>query len=152
MDAVDARIVDTLQQAFPICERPFLAVADRLAISEGELIERVDRLLCDGTLTRFGPLFNADRLGGAFVLCAMAVPEERFDDVAAVVSGMREVAHNYAREHALNLWFVLATETRAKVDDAIAAIERATKLRVLAFPKEREYFVDLRLPAQQALR
>jgi len=150
MDALDRRIIDTLQDGFPLCERPFDAVATALGMDEGDLIARVDRLLVDGTLTRFGPLFNADRLGGAFVLAAMHVPPGRFDEVAAAVNAFPEVAHNYARDHALNMWFVLATETADGIGRAIEAIERATGLPVLAFPKEREYFVDLRLPAPQA--
>jgi DNA-binding Lrp family transcriptional regulator len=152
MDAMDRRIVDTLQEAFPVCERPFLAVASGLGLTESELIARVDRLLGDGTLTRFGPLFDAERLGGKFVLCAMSVPAKSFDDVAARVNAMPAVAHNYARDHALNMWFVLATETPGLADDAIGEIERETGLPVQAFPKEREFFVGLRLPAAQDVR
>lgn len=146
MDALDRRIVDTLQDGFPVCERPFLAAAERLGTSEDDLVARVDRLLADGTLTRFGPLFNADRLGGEFTLCAMAVPRESFDRVAARVNALAAVAHNYERDHAFNMWFVLATASAHDTADAIAAIERATGLTVHAFPKEREYVVDLRLP------
>jgi siroheme decarboxylase len=152
MDTIDRAIVDTLQHAFPVCERPFLAAASALGIGEDELIARVDALLCNGTLTRFGPLFNAERIGGAFVLAAMAVPAGRFDAVAAQLAAIPEVAHNYAREHALNMWFVLATETPQAVDDAIATIERVSGLRVHAFPKEREYFVELKLPVLGELR
>jgi DNA-binding Lrp family transcriptional regulator len=152
MDAIDRRIVDTLQEAFPVCERPFLVVAGALGLAESELIARMDRLLGDGTLTRFGPLFDAERLGGRFVLCAMAVPPEAFDDVAASVNAVPAVAHNYARDHALNMWFVLATETPGLADDAIGEIERETGLPVQAFPKEREFFVGLRLPAAQDFR
>jgi DNA-binding Lrp family transcriptional regulator len=149
MDAIDRRIVDTLQEAFPVCERPFLAAASGLGLSEDELIARIDRLLADGTLTRFGPLFNADRLGGAFMLAAMQVPQTEFDAIAATVNAMPAVAHNYARDHALNMWFVLATETPEGIDEAIRAIEGATGLPVHAFPKEREYFVELKLPAAE---
>ena len=145
MDAIDRRIVDTLQDGFPVCERPFLAAGNGLGLGEDELIARVDALIADGTLTRFGPLFNAERLGGTFVLAAMSVPAEAFDEVAATLQAMPEVAHNYARDHALNMWFVLATESPAMVDGAIRAIERATGLAVHAFPKEREYFVELKL-------
>ena len=147
MDDIDRRIVDTLQDDFPVCERPFAAAAERLGIGEDELIARVDRLLADGTLTRFGPLFDAEKLGGAFMLAAMQVPEDEFDRVAATVNAFPEVAHNYRREHALNMWFVLATEDPDAISDAIARIERATGLPVLAFPKEREYFVELKLKA-----
>jgi DNA-binding Lrp family transcriptional regulator len=147
MDEVDRRIVDALQGGFPVCERPYEAAARDLGLAEDELIGRLERLLAEGVLTRFGPLFQVERMGGAFTLAAMAVPAARYDEVAACVNARADVAHNYARSHALNMWFVLATETKAATAEAIAAIERDTGLAVLAFPKEREYFVELRLRA-----
>ena len=147
LDPVDRAIVNALQGEFPICERPFAAAAEALGIGEEDLIARIDRMLADGTLTRFGPLFDAARMGGAFTLAAMSVPAADYDRVAAVVNAFPEVANNYAREHALNMWFVVAIATPEGIDDAIRRIEAATALPVLAFPKEREYFVDLRLEA-----
>lgn len=147
MDALDRRIVNALQGGFPLQERPYAAVAAQLGIDEAQLIARLQRLLDERVLTRFGPLFDIERLGGSFVLAAMAVPEERFDAVAEQVNALPEVAHNYRREHALNMWFVLATETPAGIDTAIARIERLTGLTVFAFPKEQEFFVELRFTA-----
>lgn len=146
MDATDRRIVDALQGGFPVCERPFLAAAADLGLAEDELIARIDAMLADGTLTRFGPLFDAEKLGGAFTLAAMQVPPADYERVSATVNAFPEVAHNYQREHALNMWFVLGTETPAGIAAAIAKIEAATGLPVYAFPKEREYFVELKLP------
>jgi siroheme decarboxylase len=145
MDALDRRIVNALQGGFPVSERPFLEAATALGIGEDDLIARVDALLADGTLTRFGPLFDAAKLGGAFTLAAMRVPEADFERVAERINAFPEVAHNYARDHDLNLWFVLGTQTPEGIPEAIAAIEAATGLPVLAFPKEREYFVELKL-------
>ena len=147
MNAQDRTIVNALQRGLPVCERPYAAVAAALGMSEDSLLARIDALLADGTLTRFGPLFDAEKLGGAFALAAMSVPAADFERVAAAVNAFPEVAHNYARDHALNLWFVLATETPQGIDAAIEAIERATGIELLAFPKEREYFVGLRLEA-----
>lgn len=146
-DSVDRRIIDALQGGFPVCERPFLAAAGPLGLAEDELIARIDALLADGTLTRFGPLFDAQKLGGAFTLAAMRVPPADYERVAAIVNALPEVAHNYAREHDLNMWFVLGTETPEGIASAIARIEAATALPVYAFPKEREYFVELKLHA-----
>ena len=148
MDAADRRIIDALQGGFPVCERPFLAAAADLGVTEDELIARIDALLADGTLTRFGPLFDAERLGGAFTLAAMQVPAADYDRVADTVNALPEVAHNYARDHDLNMWFVLGTATPEGIAAAIAKIEAATGLPVLAFPKEREFFVELKLAAQ----
>ena len=96
-------------------------------------------------LTRFGPLFQIERAGGLFVLAAMAVPEKRYEAVTAQVNAHPEIAHNYRREHALNMWFVLATETPQAIDDTIAAIEQETHCSVFDFPKLDEYFVGLQL-------
>ena len=145
LNATDRRIIDALQGGFPVCERPFLAAATDLGLAEDELIARLDALLADGTLTRFGPLFDAGRLGGAFTLAAMAVPDADYERVAAIVNAMPEVAHNYAREHDLNMWFVLGTESPEGIAAAIAKIERAAGLPVCDFPKEREFFVELKL-------
>jgi siroheme decarboxylase len=147
LDGADRAIVNALQGGFPLSERPYLEVAQSLGMSEEELIARLQRLLDERVLTRFGPMFQVERMGGAFVLAALKAPEAEYERVAEVVNGFAEVAHNYRREHALNMWFVLATEMPDGIARATAAIEAATGLPVFAFPKEREYFVEMRLHA-----
>ncbi|MEQ1670931.1 MAG: AsnC family transcriptional regulator [Hyphomicrobium sp.] len=147
LDDLDRRIVNRLQDGFPICERPFAEVARELGCSESQLIERVRGQREIGILTRFGPFFDAEAMGGAFCLCAMAVPAERFRDVAERVNAQVEVAHNYERDHALNMWFVLATETPAGIAQAANTIERETGLAVLRLPKLEEYYVGFRVAA-----
>ncbi len=149
LDSIDRAIVDTLQGGFPLCERPYAVAAERLGIGEDELLQRLEKLLADKVLTRFGPMVQIERMGGAFVLAALAVPEENYEAVAAQVNALPQVAHNYRREHKLNMWFVLATETPAGIPAAIAQIEAATGLKVHAFPKEREYFVEMKLEARR---
>ena len=147
MDARDKALINELHGGFPIVERPYATVAERLGMDEDELIERLSRLLEERTLTRFGPLYDAVKLGGAFTLAAMAVPEDRFEEIAEIVNGFPEVAHNYAREHALNMWFVVATETPERIEAVLGRIEARTGLAVLNLPREQEYFLELRLPA-----
>ena len=144
--ATDALLIRRLHGDFPLSERPFADIADELDLDESDVIARLQALLADGTLSRFGPLFQIERAGGQFVLAALQVPEERFDAVAAQVNALSEVAHNYRREHAFNMWFVLACASPAEAAAACARIEAETGLRVFAFPKEREFFVELRLP------
>ncbi|BAU46937.1 protein nirG [Sulfurifustis variabilis] len=147
MDAIDRAIVNTLQGGFPLSERPYAEAAREIGIDEAELLRRLERLLADRVLSRFGPMYHAERLGGALTLAALRVPEGEFERVAEIVNGFPEVAHNYAREHEFNMWFVLATETPERRAEAIQAIERATGLRVYDFPKQEEYYVGLRFEA-----
>jgi DNA-binding Lrp family transcriptional regulator len=144
MDAIDRAIVNALQDGLPVCERPFAAAAAGLGLHEADLIARLQALVADGTLSRFGPMYDAERLGGAYTLAAMQVPAAEFEAVAAIVNGYPEVAHNYARDHAFNLWFVLASADPDRIARVLEEIEAATGMPVHAFPKLEEYCVDLR--------
>jgi siroheme decarboxylase len=147
LDEPDRRIINALQGDFPLSDEPYREAAEALGLSEAELLARLKRLLDERILTRFGPMFQIERMGGRFVLAAMRVPGADFDRIAAIVNAFPEVAHNYRREHAFNMWFVLATEKPEGIADTVARIEQATGLSVAAFPKEHEYFVEMKLDA-----
>ena len=147
MDEVDRRLINALQGGFPICDRPYAEVGRRLGLEEDDVIARLERLLEDGVLSRFGPMYDAERLGGGLTLAAMAVPEDRLDEVAGIVGGFPEVAHNYERTHELNMWFVVATERPERIGEVLREIETATDLPVLDLPKLEEYFLELKLSA-----
>ena len=147
MDNIDSAIINSLQDGFPICSSPYKNIAETLNISELELIERLQILLNKGILSRFGPLFHAEHMGGALTLAAIKVPEDNYDAIAEIINAFPEVAHNYAREHVLNMWFVLATETPEQIQQVIGQIETQTRLTVYNMPKIKEYFVGLKLEA-----
>ena len=128
LDPIDRRIVNHMQGGFPLVPRPFLAVAQELGLDEADLIARVQSLLERGVLSRFGPLYDAARLGGGFTLAAMAVPEARFEAVAELVNAYPEVAHNYRREHALNMWFVVGCETPERIPQVLSELDPAQAL------------------------
>jgi DNA-binding Lrp family transcriptional regulator len=145
MDSIDAGIVNCLQEGLPVCPRPFDDVAASLGLSVDELLSRLQRLLDDRVLTRFGPMYNAESMGGALSLCAMQVPADRYDEVAGKVNAYAEVAHNYERDHLLNMWFVIATERPEQAATIIAEIEQASGCQVYDMPKQEEFYIGLKL-------
>jgi len=147
MDELERAIVNRLQGGFPLSERPFADAARELGTDEATLIAKLKAMLEAGALTRFGPMYDAERLGGAFTLCAMSVPSADFERVVALVNAHPEVAHNYERAHCYNMWFVIAAASRAQIAPLIAAIEAETGYPVLNLPREQEYFIELRLVA-----
>jgi DNA-binding Lrp family transcriptional regulator len=147
MDDIDAQIINVLQDGVALRERPFVQLATALGISEQAVVDRIERLLADGYLSRFGPLYNADRLGGALSLCALRAPHDTFDTIASLVNAHPEVAHNYERDHELNMWFVLATEHPERIGEVAEEIELETGCEVYQFPKLEEFFVGLKLEA-----
>ena len=147
LDATDRAILNALQEGFPLSHRPFAEAGAALGIDEDELIARIRRLREEGAITRFGPFFDAAAMGGAFCLCAMAVPADRFDDVLIQVNAHPEVAHNYERAHRFNVWFVLATETPEGIAQTARRIEDETGIEVHLFPKLKEFFIGFRVAA-----
>ena len=108
------------------------------------LLPRLQAMLSAGYLSRVGPMYRVEGFGGGLELAAMAVPAERFEAVAELLNGIAEVAHNYERDHTLNMWFVFAAESPAAADAAVQQIESQTGLKVLRFPKLEEFYLDLR--------
>ena len=143
LTALEREFINKYQGNFPLQDRPFKTIADRLHCSEDELIKTVENLKSENLLTRFGPLYDAALLGGGLTLAAIAVPEDRYEAVTEMVNAYPEVAHNYRREHTLNMWFVLATETPGEIDNILHAIEQTTKLKVYNFPKQHEFYIGL---------
>jgi DNA-binding Lrp family transcriptional regulator len=147
MDEIDRRIVNALQSGFALSPRPFEETARALGIDEDLLLSKLKGMLNTGVLTRFGPLFDPEKLGGAVTLCAMSVPGADFERVAAQVNAHPEVAHNYERTHRYNMWFVLIGSDPAAIRPTVEQITRETGFPVLELPKEAEYFLELRLVA-----
>jgi DNA-binding Lrp family transcriptional regulator len=145
MDEIDRQIINQLQHGLVVCERPYQSAAEALGISEAELCDRLQHLLDEGYLSRFGPMYHAEKMGGALTLAAVSVPSEQLETVAEIINTFPEVAHNYAREHRLNIWFVIATERPEQVADVIGKIEQQTGYPVYNLPKIKEYFVGLKL-------
>ena len=147
LDATDRLLINRLQDGLPLQHAPFAPVAKEAGLAEAEVVDRITRLREIGAITRFGPFLDAEAMGGAFCLCAMAVPADRFDEVMTLVNAHPEVAHNYERTHALNMWFVLATDSPAGIDRTARAIGDETGLRVMLFPKLQECFIGFRVQA-----
>ena len=147
MDEIDKKIINSLQDGFPVCDSPYQVVAKQLGLTETDLIERIKLLLEKGILSRFGPMYHAEKMGGALTLAAIKVPDERFEHIADIINAFPEVAHNYARNHELNMWFVIATDVPERLLEVIQSIEEKTGLSVYNMPKINEYFVGLKLEA-----
>lgn len=143
LDEQDRALINQYQGGFPISERPYADMGETLGLSEEEVISRISELLDRGVLSRFGPMYHAEKLGGSLSLAAMIVPDDDYDTVTGLVNAHPEISQNYTRGHALNMWFVLACADKAREAEVIAEIEHETGLTVLNMPKIREYFVGL---------
>ena len=139
---IDRRLLDDYQQDFPLDSEPFTTIAEQLGVDEATVIERLGYLKRFGALSRVGPVLRPNRVG-ASTLAALAVPPDRLEATAELVSAFSEVNHNYEREHEYNLWFVITGRNRDAVDRVLAEIAEATGLTPLDLPMLEDYFIDL---------
>lgn len=142
LDAIDRRLLDEFQRDLPVCERPFAVIGERLGCSEAEIIARLEDLQRRGFVSRVGAVI-APRRVGASLLAAMSVPPARLCEVAELVSSHAEVNHNYAREHAYNLWFVVVAAHATRLREVLDDISRRSGISVMELPLERPYHIDL---------
>ena len=142
LSALEKTLLNDFQRGLPVSATPFAEVAAQAGVSEDEVIATLQSLQQRGLVSRVGPVF-APRRAGASTLAAMAVPLAELERVAAVVSGFPEVNHNYQREHAFNLWFVVTAPGQALVEQVLADIEAATGLPVLDLPLEHSFYINV---------
>lgn len=145
LSALEKCLLNEYQRGFPLCPAPYAGIAQQLGVTETEVIDTLQSLQRRGLVSRVGPVFAPNR-AGASTLAAMAVPESRLAQVAALVSRFEEVNHNYQREHVYNLWFVVTAPGAERVAQVLDEIEALTGIAVLDLPLERSFYIDLGFP------
>ena len=136
------KILNCYQRDFPLTPRPFAEMGKELGLEEDEVIAEITNLSNQKIISRLGATVSPNR-AGASTLVAMAIPHERLDEIAQIVSAQSEVNHNYERDHQFNLWFVLTTTDDQKLQAALARIEDLTGFPLLNLPLEKPYHIDL---------
>jgi len=145
MDDFDKRLLDEFQHDFPLCPHPFASIAERLGMGEEDVLSAYRHLSEAGYVSRIGAVIKPHAVG-ASTLAAMCVPSDRLEKVAAFVSNLDEVNHNYEREHAFNLWFVATAQDEDSLTQVLNNIRDKTRLAVMNLPMLEDYHLDLGFP------
>jgi DNA-binding Lrp family transcriptional regulator len=147
MDEIDRRILRELQHDFPLSERPYEVIAERLQLPAGQLWTRVQRMLDEGIIRRMGASFDSKKLGFSSTLAAVSVEPELVDRAAEVIGQFPEVTHNYLRDDAFNIWFTLIAADQERIESVLEEIRTTLSLEktaVLNLPVKRLFKLDAR--------
>ena len=139
---LERRLLDQYQQGLPLSTTPYADMAAALDVDEADVLAALQRLQQLGVISRVGPVFRPHAVGTS-TLAAMAVPEERLEEVAAIVSSFAAVNHNYEREHRFNLWFVATAADAEELAQVLESIEGLTNIKVMPLPMLEDYHIDL---------
>lgn len=150
LTALEKQLLNDYQQGMPLVSEPYSEIAREInlkgfSVTEQEIIDSLSSLKERGMISRVGPVFKPNSIGVS-TLAAIAVPANRVDEVANIVSAFSQVNHNYEREHQFNLWFVVTASSQNEVEQVLEAIELQTGLSVMNLPMEQDYHIDLGFP------
>lgn len=145
LDEQQRALIDGWQRRLPLEPRPFAAIASALDLTEGRVLELLRGLQANGVLARIGATVRPNT-AGASLLAAMRIAAPDFERIAAIVSAEPCVNHNYEREHAFNLWFVVTAPDRRELATALGRLRATTGHDILELPMERAYVLDLGFP------
>lgn len=105
IDDNDLALLAAIQDGLPLCERPFAQIGKTLAMSEGDVIARIENMDRQGIISRFGIVLQHRPLGyGANAMVVWDVPDEKVDDVAKIITAHDFVTLCYCRTRRAPVW------------------------------------------------
>jgi DNA-binding Lrp family transcriptional regulator len=152
MNETDKRLLDIIQDDFPLIREPFEEIASLLHISPNDVIMRLKRLKNDSMIRRIGATLDSKKLGYCSTLCAMKVPHHRVDEVAQIVNEYIGVTHNYIRDHDYNMWFTITAKSQQKLRRTMEEIKEGSGINELIdLPAIRVFKIRVRFPMTDAI-
>ncbi|MDD3845654.1 MAG: Lrp/AsnC family transcriptional regulator [Syntrophorhabdaceae bacterium] len=144
MDVIDRRILNMLQEEFPLTEKPFDDIGAEIGLGGEEIRQRVASLKLRGYIRRIGPVLDPKRMGYVSLLCGVAAPHGRLEELARAVSAQPAVTHNYERTGELDLWFTVTMKNKEDIERFLSTLEETFSVTIYRFPERRTFKIKTR--------
>ncbi len=148
LDEIDKQILQILQDDFPLVEEPWKAVAEKLNLTEREVINHLKQLYQQGITRKIGAVIDKSKIGlTAATLVALKVPAERIEQVSEVINQHQGVSHNYERDHEYNVWFTLKASSQNELNLSIKEITEKAAVAakdILSLPTKNCFKINVR--------
>ena len=131
IDELDKKIISLLQRDIPVDPRPYKIMAEQLGVQEDEIIKRVETMVRNGVIRRFGAtLYHQEAGFSANAMVAWVVPEDKIDETGLSMAAFREVTHCYYRmpqkDWKYNLYTMIHGDTREECYDIAGKMSEKT--------------------------
>ena len=147
MDELDWRILQALQNDFPLSARPYEIIARKLQIPCEQLWNRVQRLMTKGMIRRIGVSLDSRKLGFCSTLAAVSIEPNLVDKAAEIIGQFPEVTHSYLRKDDFNIWFTVIATDEERLVEILKEIRTALSIDssdILNLPVKRLFKLDAR--------
>ncbi|MGI6453450.1 MAG: Lrp/AsnC family transcriptional regulator [Syntrophomonadaceae bacterium] len=143
LSVFERRVLNILQEDFPLSETPFADMATKIGVDEDTLLATIEKLKNQGIIRRIGGVIDSNQFGFVSTLCAVKVPEPRIEEVAAIINKYPGVTHNYLRDHDYNIWFTLTCPSDKTLNQVIASLEAETDCKIEKMPAEKVFKIKV---------
>ena len=147
MDELDRRILQALQDGFPLSEKPYETIAHRLGIPSDRLWDRLQKLMAEGVIRRLGASLDSRKLGFSSTLAAVSVKPDLVEQAAEIIGKFPEVTHSYLRNDNFNIWFTVIASDTERIESILEQVRTSLSLErseVLNLPVKRVFKLDAR--------
>lgn len=150
MDTISRKLLEIIQDGFPITPEPYKDLAMSIGVSEEEIIDRIIKLQDQGIIRRLGAIFDSRKLGYKSTLCAMKVPKDQIASVSEIVNSYPGVTHNYLREHEYNMWFTIIAPSKEHIDKICSEISLQTGINdLMQLPAKRFFKIKVKFSVKE---
>lgn len=127
---LEKKIISLLQTDIPVVKRPFLAMAEKIGITEEQFLKVLNDLNDQGMIRRFGATIKHQKSGfKANAMVAWKVAEDRVEEVGNIMATFGEITHCYRRNPApgweYNLYTMVHAADEAGCHAIVKKISRA---------------------------
>lgn len=147
MDGLDRRIINELQEHFPLELNPYEIMANHIGIGVEELWQRVLALVESGVIRRMGFSIDSRKMGYSSTLTAIRVSQDQIEKASQLISTYPQITHSYLRDDAFNIWFTVIAEDKGRISSILDEIRHKLGLSeedVMDLPVEKLFKLDAR--------
>jgi DNA-binding Lrp family transcriptional regulator len=147
MDELDWRILQALQNDFPLSAKPYEIISRKLQIPCEQLWNRVQKLMAKGVIRRIGVSLDSRKLGFCSTLAAVSVEPNLVDKATEIIGQFPEVTHSYLRKDDFNIWFTIIATDEERLVEILKEIRTALSIDtsdILNLPVKRLFKLDAR--------
>ncbi|KAB2954595.1 Lrp/AsnC family transcriptional regulator [Heliorestis acidaminivorans] len=143
LDELDRRLLNIVQSSFPVSAEPYKVLAEQMATTEEEIMNRINKLKEEGIIRRVGGVFDSRKLGYKSSLCAMKVPVDKLKEAEEIINSYPGVTHNYLREHDYNMWFTLISPSEEAMEETLDEMRAKSGCEIRNLPATRFFKIKV---------
>lgn len=143
LDDIDIKLINLIQENFPLSTQPFQTIASILNIPESKVIEKLIILKKNNIIRRIGPIINTTYFDGYSTLVALKVHDKDINHFAKIINSYPEISHNYIRDYELNMWFTLSSLSHKRALIILNEIESKLNCSLLSLPTKKKFKINV---------